>query len=152
MAALSHPDWYDLYCEHTYCTHAAWLYDLIHNSTELEALELEAFEEAKEEIARETANATGWKEGEMRGIAKYIGGDYGGSAIGLQMADLILCPICEYTYSYAQMPEMISGNDNYDAWFGRGDLIRIPFVGECGHGWNLCIGFHKGNSFIYVER
>jgi len=75
-------------------------------------------------------------------------------------ADLINCPVCRcdestsgpIDYQHFERPEYTDGNDNYEAWSGRGDLIRIPFWGECGHCWYLCIGFHKGNSFLFWKE
>lgn len=70
-------------------------------------------------------------------------------------ADLINCPICscgESTFQHFNKPEYVEGEDHYKAWSGRGDLIRVPFWGECGHCWNLCIGFHKGQSFLFWEE
>lgn len=44
------------------------------------------------------------------------------------------------------------GGDNYEAkWGGRGDLAVIPMWGECGSQWEVCIGFHKGQSRIFVR-
>lgn len=64
----------------------------------------------------------------------------------------IKCPICLGQYQHVESPHFVSGNDDYDAdWGGRGDLVVIPFWGECGHQWELCIGFHKGNSYIFAR-
>ena len=64
----------------------------------------------------------------------------------------ILCPICQENFQHAGSTKMISGNDDYDAaWGGRGDLLVTSFWGECGHEWELCIGFHKGNSYIFAR-
>jgi len=65
--------------------------------------------------------------------------------------ELLRCPICNFDYQHFGDPERISGKDDYKAWHGRGDLLRIPFWGECGHNWYICIGFHKGQSFAFVE-
>lgn len=75
-------------------------------------------------------------------------------------ADLINCPVCGCSespsspidYQHFEKPEYIDGEDDHKAWSGRGDLVRIPFWGECGHCWYLCIGFHKGNSFIFWKE
>ena len=75
-------------------------------------------------------------------------------------ADLLNCPICASSgssigpidYQHFDKPEYNDGLDHYKAWIGRGDLIRIPFWGECGHRWFLCVGFHKGQSFVFVEE
>ena len=68
------------------------------------------------------------------------------------LEELLRCPICRFEYQRFSDPELISGEDNYKAWHGRGDLIKIPFFGECGHNWNICIGHHKGQSFAFIEE
>lgn len=66
---------------------------------------------------------------------------------------VLACPICNFGYNHPGKPEVVAGNDNYDTKMGvRGDVIIIPFVGECGHNWELCIGFHKGNTFIFARK
>lgn len=64
----------------------------------------------------------------------------------------VSCPACGNTYIHTMPPEYEKGNDNYDAsWQGRGDLIVIPVWGECGHNWEICFGFHKGQTFSFVR-
>lgn len=47
----------------------------------------------------------------------------------------------------------VPGNDNYDAgWSGKGDLIVIPCHCECGHQWEMCLGFHKGTVFTFIRN
>jgi hypothetical protein len=75
-----------------------------------------------------------------------LGGD--GEGNGLQ------CPFCDLEYVQFGRPYQIDGQDNYKAgWGGRGDLLVIPFYGECGSRWELCFGFHKGStdSFLRVS-
>lgn len=67
-------------------------------------------------------------------------------------AELLKCPICNFDCQHFTVPEQVPGEDNYKAWHGRGDLIRIPFWGECDHNWNICIGHHKGQSVAFVEE
>lgn len=65
---------------------------------------------------------------------------------------IITCPYCGYDYNHPMEPNIINGEDDYKAdWGGRGDLIVIPFMGECGHNWELCIGFHKGQAFAFAR-
>lgn len=65
----------------------------------------------------------------------------------------LLCPLCGFDYNHFSKCEIENGNDDYDAsWSGRGDLTVLKFWGECGHNWELCIGFHKGQSFIFARR
>lgn len=62
------------------------------------------------------------------------------------------CPVCDFNYTAAGVPYVEDGNDNYEAsWGGRGHLTAIPFEGECGHAWELCFGFHKGNTYIFAR-
>lgn len=72
------------------------------------------------------------------------------SVFGFPFTTLI-CPICGFGYNHPGTPRAISGDDNYDAWSGRGDLTAIPFSGECGSQWELCLGFHKGHTACFVR-
>ena len=64
---------------------------------------------------------------------------------------MLVCPDCGFEYIHIGEPRKVSGNDNYDAWSGRGDLLVIPFSGECGSEWEICFGFHKGNTDVFVR-
>ena len=62
------------------------------------------------------------------------------------------CPTCQFEYQRWGQPRVVQGNDHYEAgWGGQGDLLVVPIKGECGHNWELCIGFHKGISGIFVR-
>ncbi len=61
------------------------------------------------------------------------------------------CPVCGYGYSHFDGFEEIDGEDDYKAWEGRGNCYIMKFWGECGHKWNISIGFHKGENFVKVE-
>lgn len=64
----------------------------------------------------------------------------------------LLCPVCKGTYNHIEAPEMQNGRDDYAAnWEGRGDLIVVPLWGECGSKWELCLGFHKGETSIFAR-
>ena len=67
----------------------------------------------------------------------------------------IVCPICGGVYNHVKAPINVPGKDDYQArslgFGGRGDLLVIPFWGECGHRWELCIGEHKGFSFLFAR-
>ncbi len=63
----------------------------------------------------------------------------------------VLCPTCSYDYVHFEEPRRVSGEDSYRAWAGRGECVRLPFWGECDHTWELCIGYHKGQAFMFVE-
>lgn len=61
------------------------------------------------------------------------------------------CPICESNYQHMSEPAYVA-SDSYDAgWIGRGSLITIPMWGECGSKWEICLGFHKGNTAIFIK-
>ena len=62
------------------------------------------------------------------------------------------CPICGESYQHADVYQHIPGRDNYEAgWGGRGDLVIIPVWCEFDHVWQLCFGFHKGATFVFVR-
>ena len=63
----------------------------------------------------------------------------------------IKCPVCDFNYVHVDKPEHYM-NDDYRAWTGRGELIRIPFSCEQGHAFSLCFGFHKGNVISFWEH
>jgi hypothetical protein len=65
----------------------------------------------------------------------------------------VVCPVCGFDYAHLIGTRLVSGNDNYAAgWGGRGDLVAVHFEGECGHDWEICFGFHKGQTFTFVRR
>lgn len=62
----------------------------------------------------------------------------------------VKCAVCGYEYVRVVYMREVAGNDNYEAgWCGRGDLNVIGFEGECGHEFELCFGFHKGNVHVF---
>mgnify|MGYP003474224453 FL=1 len=66
---------------------------------------------------------------------------------------ILACPICSFDYNYISKPIFEDGADNYksSAPAYRGHLVRIPFVCENGHNWEICFGFHKGNTFVFFR-
>jgi hypothetical protein len=58
---------------------------------------------------------------------------------------LVRCPVCLYEYCHIVKQERVLGNDNYEAWEGRGDLYLTYFDGECGSVFAHCYGEHKGH-------
>lgn len=63
---------------------------------------------------------------------------------------MVLCPKCKCDFSRIRDVKTIPGNDNYESgWWGRGDLVVITLKCEGGHEWELCLGFHKGQTFIF---
>lgn len=63
----------------------------------------------------------------------------------------VLCPTCGYDYAYVKEPRVDSRPGHDRAWPGRGECMRIAFEGECDHTWDLCFGFYKGETFMFVE-
>jgi hypothetical protein len=48
--------------------------------------------------------------------------------------------------------EQVDSGDRYRAgWSGRGDLLVVPVEGECGHNWEVCFGFHKGETILFAR-
>ena len=65
---------------------------------------------------------------------------------------LLKCPVCAFDYTHVEPPYLKDGGDNYEAgWNGRGDLAVVPVWSECGSKWQVCIGFHKGQSAIFTR-
>lgn len=69
----------------------------------------------------------------------------------------VKCAVCGHEYVHVVYMREVPGNDNYAAgWWGRGNLNVIGFEGECGHEFEVCFGFHKGNVHVFgrvsVER
>jgi hypothetical protein len=65
--------------------------------------------------------------------------------------DGIKCPCCGFEYVDFGSPDFISRGDYQNEWHGRGQLLVIPFQGECGGAWDLCFGFHKGNTMAFIR-
>jgi len=65
----------------------------------------------------------------------------------------VACPICGSVYNILQESVTENGQDNYktSAPVYRGDLVRVPFLCEAGHKWEICFGFHKGNTFVFLR-
>ena len=64
----------------------------------------------------------------------------------------VLCPCCGDYNQHVGDPHVIDGEDDYRAgWGGRGDLVLVPFWGECGSEWDICFGFHKGSTEAFVR-
>jgi hypothetical protein len=67
--------------------------------------------------------------------------------------DAIECPICNDNYVHFIEAKNINGEDNYKAWEGKGDAIKIPCWCENGdHKFNIIIGFHKGNTYLTYKE
>jgi hypothetical protein len=64
----------------------------------------------------------------------------------------VLCPKCGDEYVQLSEPTIIEGKDAYATKTGvRGDVIKIE--GKCagGHRFDLCLGYHKGETFIFAQ-
>lgn len=70
-----------------------------------------------------------------------------------QFAWVLTCPICQFDYNHLVELKTEPGEDSYKAsWEGRGDLTTLEFWCEgCGKHWKLCLGFHKGNIYIFYR-
>jgi hypothetical protein len=64
---------------------------------------------------------------------------------------LLYCPTCRSSYQHVAGPSMAARGADYAAWEGRGNLVRLPMHCEMGHSWEICFGFHKGESWIFVQ-
>lgn len=64
----------------------------------------------------------------------------------------LLCPRCYFDYIHLGQARTVSGEDNYKAWYGRGDLVAIDAWCENGHEFQVCFGFHKGQTYAYVDK
>ena len=66
---------------------------------------------------------------------------------------MLCCPICGFEYVHFEKPDFIDGKDNHEAgWNGRGNKISILFWCESGHAFRLCFGFHKGNTYFFLQK
>lgn len=61
------------------------------------------------------------------------------------------CPICGESYVHIGKAQEIDGKDDYKAWQGRGDAVRIEMFCEMGHSWTVRLGFHKGFTYFDIE-
>jgi len=69
----------------------------------------------------------------------------------IRKSRLLVCPVCGGEYNHVMGFEVVS-SDDYKAWSGgRGNCYIIKMSGECGHDWEICIGFHKGYCYIFVD-
>jgi hypothetical protein len=62
------------------------------------------------------------------------------------------CPVCDFEYVHPRQTEILDGEDSYQAWAGRGDLLSSLFWCDSGHIFSLNFGFHKGNMGCYWEH
>lgn len=63
----------------------------------------------------------------------------------------VKCPCCGGTNNHVEPPYLVTGDDYKCGWDGRGERIVVPFWGECSSKWQINVGFHKGESFIFVR-
>lgn len=87
------------------------------------------------------------------GVAlSYTGANPNDGAWNDQQPEVVRCPTCGDTYVHIRTPQLISGEDSYKAWAGRGSLAIIPMHCESGHTWDLCFGEHKGNTVAFIRN
>jgi hypothetical protein len=60
-----------------------------------------------------------------------------------------VCPVCGFEYTQVVDVALSDRGDYRNGWDGRGKLLTVHFVGECGHSWDVCMGFHKGFTSIF---
>ncbi len=63
----------------------------------------------------------------------------------------IYCPVCGDSFTHVDSSPVTIRSDDSQAWEGRGPLTCLTM--ECepyGHQFSINVGFHKGESFIYV--
>lgn len=58
----------------------------------------------------------------------------------------LLCPFCGDQYVHFNTP-VVKNSDEYTAWEGRGNALRIPMWCEQGHSWYIRYGAHKGGVY-----
>ena len=69
------------------------------------------------------------------------------------------CPVCNDSYIHLGTPIVLEGHDSYHTEMKagsqqipvRGDVISIPFWGECGVSGAFRLGFHKGQTLVWTE-
>ena len=72
--------------------------------------------------------------------------------VGGQKNLKLLCPKCGFDYCKVGHHYHVEGQDSYEApWWGRGDLDVIEMESECGCHWEFCLGFHKGQTFMFAK-
>lgn len=64
----------------------------------------------------------------------------------------VKCPICSCENVHLASAENRSGNDDYQAWGGRGDAVYVEMFCESGCSWDLRLGFHKGTTYMGIEN
>jgi hypothetical protein len=65
----------------------------------------------------------------------------------------LTCPQCGSLEQLTGTPFELDSSDSYGAgWDGRGNLLIVPIEGECGHKWDFCFGFHKGQTVVFARQ
>lgn len=63
----------------------------------------------------------------------------------------LACPRCSSEFFTLHPMQERKGNDNYEAWQGRGDLQILEFnCISCWHSTQIRLGFHKGQIVLYA--
>lgn len=64
----------------------------------------------------------------------------------------INCPVCGFDYTHVSDVNVIPGFDDYRATRKvRGDVIKISMYCESRHTFDVMIGFHKGQNYVWCE-
>lgn len=63
----------------------------------------------------------------------------------------INCPICDTIDVAFDESEYVTST-GYTAWKGQGDCLKIPLWCRNNHKWEIHLGFHKGNTYAYIEK
>src|ERR1700752_4654545 len=56
---------------------------------------------------------------------------------------VLLCPVCQCHNSHL-------GDTNTES-DSHSDLCTVDVDGECGHSWQLCVEYSKGNTVIFAR-
>ena len=70
----------------------------------------------------------------------------GGSLYG-DIGLSLCCPVCGGDYVHTGSP-----TKNAEDWLGRGAATIVPMACESGHDFELGIGFHKGQSWMFTRH
>lgn len=65
----------------------------------------------------------------------------------------IVCPLCSCENVHFSNATGIPGDDlDYSQWSGRGGCVCVPMRCEMEHVWEMCVGFHKGYTYIFNKK
>jgi len=78
---------------------------------------------------------------------------YEPKSVTLNTDGMLLCPKCGFEYTHLDSQTyVLSGGDDYIARAKvRGDVIILPGSCESGHRFRICLGQHKGHTYVWAE-